>query len=257
MDVKELFDLGGKVAIVTGGTGIYGTPISEALAEAGALVIIASRNKGRCQEWAAELAGRGLQAQGEGYDQGDMDSIAALAERVNGEHGAVDILVNNSVGRSMAGYRDDLEAWSGSMEVNATGLFAISRAFLDPMMEAGKGNIINISSVQGVVAPDFRNYDNTGMTTPPDYQFHKHGVIGLTKYLAAWAGPRGVRVNAISPGGYSPDLEEPFISQYCRRVFLGRMGEYDDIKGVVVFLASEASRYVTGSNIMLDGGDCA
>ena len=143
------------------------------------------------------------------------------------------------------------------MEVNANGLFAISRAFLDPMMEGGKGNIINISSVQGVVAPDFRNYDNTEMTTPPDYQFHKHGVIGLTKYLAAWAGPSGVRVNAISPGGYSPDLKEPFISQYCRRVFLGRMGEYDDIKGVVVFLASEASRYITGSNILLDGGYCA
>ena len=95
------------------------------------------------------------------------------------------------------------------------------------------------------------------MTTPPDYQFHKHGVIGLTKYLAAWAGPSGVRVNAISPGGYSPDLTEPFISQYCRRVFLGRMGEYDDIKGVVVFLASEAARYITGENILLDGGYCA
>lgn len=257
MHVKELFDLGGKVAIVTGGTGIYGTPISEALAEAGALVIIASRSKSRCEEWAAKLVNRGLEAKGEDYDQGDMKSITAFRDRVMEEHGAVDILVNNSVGRSMSSYGDRLEAWSQSMEVNANGLFAISRAFLDPMMEKKRGNIINISSVQGVVAPDFRNYDGTEMTTPPDYQFHKHGVIGLTKYLAAWAGPSSVRVNAISPGGYSPDLTEPFISQYCRRVFLGRMGEYDDIKGVAVFLASEAARYITGENILLDGGYCA
>ena len=135
MHVKELFDLSGKVAIVTGGTGIYGTPISEALAEAGALVIIASRNKSRCEEWAAELVNRGLEAKGEGYDQGDMESITAFSDRVMEEHGAADILVNNSVGRSMSGYGDRLEAWSQSMEVNANGLFAISRAFLDPMME--------------------------------------------------------------------------------------------------------------------------
>ena len=141
------------------------------------------------------------------------------------------------------------------MEVNATGLFAISRAFLEPMMSAGYGSIVNIGSIQSIVAPDFGNYAGTSMTTPPDYHFHKHGMVGLTRYLAAWGGPRGVRVNAILPGGFQTDAhQEPFISQYCRRVFLGRMARHDDIKGAVVFLASDASAYITGQNLVVDGG---
>ena len=255
MHVNKLFDLSGRIAIVTGGTGLYGTPISEALAEAGALVIIASRNKSRCEEWAAQLVERGLNASGDGYDQGSEESILAFSERILNQHGTVDIMVNNSVGRFMGSYEDSLEDWRKSMEINATGLFAISRAFLYPMMKRRRGSMINIGSVQGMVAPDFSNYAGTEMTTPPDYQFHKHGLVGLTKYLAAWAGSSGVRVNAISPGGYNPEVaKEPFLSQYNRRVFLGRMAGYDDIKGVTVFLASEASSYITGQNIALDGG---
>ena len=155
----------------------------------------------------------------------------------------------------MRSFADTLEAWQRSMEVNATGLFAISRAFLEPMMEAGAGSIVNIGSIQSVVAPDFGNYAGTPMTTPPDYHFHKHGLIGLTRYLAALGGPRGVRVNAVSPGGFqTQDHKEPFISQYCRRVFLGRMARHDDIKGAIVFLASDASAYITGQNLVVDGG---
>jgi NAD(P)-dependent dehydrogenase (short-subunit alcohol dehydrogenase family) len=242
-------------ALVTGGAGIYGSPICEALAEAGAHVIIASRNRGQCQSRAEELLQRGLQASPEDYDQSREASILQLRDRVLQEFGSLDILVNNSVGRSMRSYEGALETWRQSMEVNATGVFAISRAFLDSMMKRRRGTIINIGSIQSVVAPDFSNYVDTDMTTPPDYHFHKHGLIGLTKYLAAWAGPRGIRVNAISPGGFrTKDHQEPFVSQYCRRVFLKRMAEHDDIKGVVVFLASDASRYLTGQNIILDGG---
>jgi NAD(P)-dependent dehydrogenase (short-subunit alcohol dehydrogenase family) len=255
MHIQELFDLRGRVAVVTGGYGLYGRPISEALAEAGAQVIIASRSLDRCEEWAAQLSARGLVAYGEQLDQGEDASILAFTQRVYDRWKYVDVLVNNSVGRSMESYGDSLQAWRDSMAVNANGLFAISRAFLGRMIERGKGSIINISSIQGVVAPDFHNYDGTGMATSPDYQFHKHGMIGLTKYLAAVGGPSGVRVNAISPGGLqTPDHREPFISQYCRRVFLGRMAEHDDIKGAVIFLSSEASRYVTGHNLLLDGG---
>ena len=255
MDVRQLFDLTGKMAIATGGTGIYGTPISEALAEAGAHVIIASRNKVRCEERAAQLEERGLAASAETYDQGSEKSILAFRDRVLERFGVVDVLVNNSVGRPMRKYTDPLETWRQSMEVNATGLFAISRAFLEPMMERGRGSVINIASIQGIVAPDFGNYAGTDMTTPPDYHFNKHGLVGLTKYLAAWAGPHGVRVNAISPGGFDTgDAKEPFLSQYCRRVFLGRMAGHDDIKGAAVFLASDASGYMTGQNIVVDGG---
>jgi len=255
MDIKTLFDLSGRVAIVTGGAGLYGAPISEALAEAGAHVVIASRNRERCDAWAGELVRRGLRASGESYDQGSEESILAFRDRVWSQFGAVDILVNNSVARTMRRYSDPLDAWRQSLEVNGAGLFAISRAFVDAMMERGRGSVINISSIQGVVAPDFSNYAGTDMTTPPDYQFHKHGLIGLTKYLAAWGGPRGVRCNAISPGGlFTPDMNPTFVSQYCRRVFLGRLADRDDIKGAVVFLASDASAYVTGQNIIVDGG---
>jgi len=255
LEVRKLFDLSGRVALVTGGYGIYGAPVSEALAEAGAHVVIASRSLDSCQTMADSLRGSGFDASAETYDQGNERSILALRDRLRNRFGAVPILVNNSVGRSMRGFGDSLDAWQQSMEVNATGLFAISRAFIEPMMDAGAGSIINIGSIQGVVAPDFRNYEGTSMTTPPDYHFHKHGMIGLTRYLAAWGGPRGVRVNAVSPGGFqTPDHKEPFVSQYCRRVFLGRMARHDDIKGAVVFLASDASAYITGQNLIVDGG---
>jgi NAD(P)-dependent dehydrogenase (short-subunit alcohol dehydrogenase family) len=255
MNVKDLFDLTGRIAVVTGGYGIYGAPISEALAEAGAHVVIASRSSARLNEFATALCDRGLTASAEEFDQSSEPSVQRLRDTLLARFGAIDILVNNSVGRSMRSYSDSLAAWEESMRVNATGLFAISRAFMDPMMVRGSGSIINMGSVQSVVAPDFSNYAGTNMTTPPDYHFHKHGLMGLTKYLAALGGPRSVRVNAISPGGFQTGSHsEPFISQYCRRVFLGRMAQHDDIKGAVVFLASEASAYVTGQNVIVDGG---
>ena len=176
MDVRKLMDLTGRVAVVTGGYGIYGAPISEALAEAGAHVVIASRSIEQCTKKAADLNARGLSARAEAYDQASESSILALRDRI----GRVDVLVNNSVGRSMRTFGDPLAAWEKSTDVNASGLFAISRAFLESMMSAGAGSMINIGSIQSVVAPDFGNYAGTEMTTPPDYHFHKHGMIGLT-----------------------------------------------------------------------------
>jgi NAD(P)-dependent dehydrogenase (short-subunit alcohol dehydrogenase family) len=255
VNVREAFDLSGTTALVTGGAGQYGVPISEALAEAGAHVIVASRDLDACERAASRLRETGLFASAEQYDQADAGSIEALRDRVCAQHGAIDVLVNNSVARPMRRYEDPLEAWNASMEVNATGLFAISRAFLQPMMDRGSGSLINIASVQSAVAPDFNNYEGTQMSTPPDYHFHKHGMIGLTRYLAAMAGPYGVRVNAISPGGFETSaLPASFRERYCRRVFLRRMAKHDDIKGAVVFLASRASGYITGQNLMIDGG---
>jgi NAD(P)-dependent dehydrogenase (short-subunit alcohol dehydrogenase family) len=251
----EMFKLTGATALVTGGAGIYGFPIAEALAEAGAHVVIASRHFESCEQAAASLRSAGHSASAEQYDQSDEASVLALRDRVQDRAGALDVLVNNSVARPMRRYEDPLSAWRDSMEVNATGLFATSRAFLAAMMDRGSGSVINIGSIQSVVAPSFGNYEGTSMSTPPDYHFHKHGLIGLTRYLAAWAGPRGVRVNAISPGGFeTPETNTAFKEKYCRRVFLGRMARHDDIKGAVVFLASSASAYITGQNLIIDGG---
>ena len=255
MNVRELFDLSGTTALVTGGAGMYGLPISEALAEAGAHVVIASRNAAACERIAETLRTAGYAASVEPYDQAGETSILALRDRLQSRFGAIDILVNNSVARPMRRYQDPLSAWRESMEVNATGIFAVSRAFLDLMMKRGSGSVINIGSIQSVAAPAFGNYEGTSMSTPPDYHFHKHGLIGLTRYLAALGGPNGVRVNAISPGGFeTPDMPASFRERYCRRVFLGRLARHDDIKGAVVFLASAASAYVTGQNLIVDGG---
>ena len=241
MQISKLFDLSGQVAVVTGGAGQFGTPIVEALAEAGALVVIASRSLERCTAAAT-------------FNQSDETSIEDLRDRVLGEQGRIDIVVNNAVGRPMRQLDDPLQAWRESMDVNATGFFAVSRAFLAPMRAAGRGSLIHIGSIQGVVAPAFENYVGTAMTTAPDYRFHKHGLVGLTKYLAAVAGPSGVRVNAISPGGFEADQPASFRERYGQRTFLERMARHDDIKGAVVFLASAASAYVTGQNLVVDGG---
>lgn len=255
MHIQELMDLKGRVAVVTGGYGIYGLPISEALAEAGAHVVIASRSFENCDRVARELRGRGLEASSAQYDQASEASILAMCDSVASKLGGIDVLVNNSVLRSMRRFEDPLESWRQSMEVNATGLFAIARACLEHLAASGRGAMINIGSIQGIKGPNFSNYEGSDMTTPPDYHFHKHGMVGLTKYLAAWAGPRGVRVNAISPGGFAmPDHPESFIANYCRHVYLRRMACHDDIKGAVVFLASDASAYVTGHNLVVDGG---
>jgi NAD(P)-dependent dehydrogenase (short-subunit alcohol dehydrogenase family) len=255
MHITKLFDLTGQVALVTGGYGIYGFPISEALAEAGAHVVIAARGESRCREAASTMEERGLQVSAETYDQADEDSILALRQRLAERFGSVDVLVNNAVSRPVHDHDASLARWRESMEVNATGLFAVCRAFLEPMMERGSGCAINIGSIQSVAAPRFALYDGTDMTTPPDYHFHKHGLIGLTKYLAAWAGPRNVRVNAVSPGGFDTgEAPESCRTRYNQHTLLGRMAGSDDIKGAVVFLASAAAAYVTGENIVVDGG---
>lgn len=258
MKTQELFDLSGTVALVTGGGGMFGTPVAEALAEAGAHVVIASRDLARCEDAAGRLSSLGLRASAETYDQASESSILKLRDRLTDRFGALDVLVNNAVARPMRRYEDPLDAWRQSMEINATGLFAISRIFLEPMMKRGQGSIICVGSIQSVSAPDFYNYEGTPMTTPPDYHFHKHGMIGLTRYLAALGGPRGVRVNAVCPGGFETEATIPsFRERYCRRVFLGRLAAHDDIKGAIVYLASRASAYVTGQSILVDGGYCA
>lgn len=254
-DAQSLFDLTGSTALVTGGAGVLGTWISRALGNAGAHVVIASRDLQSCVRTADELRRAGLSTSASEYDQSKEPSILTLRDRVIAAHGSVDILVNNAVSRPMKRFEDSIQAWRESMEVNAGGLFSLTRAFLEPMMARGRGSVINIGSIQSVAGPDFSNYEDSSMTTPPDYHFHKHGLIGLTKYLAAVAGPRGVRVNALCPGAFDNDrLGATFRNRYCRRVYLGRLARYEEIMGAVVFLASQASSYVTGQVLILDGG---
>jgi NAD(P)-dependent dehydrogenase (short-subunit alcohol dehydrogenase family) len=257
MAVLDTFSLKDKAALVTGGAGLYGRQILRAVAEAGAKTFVASRNVQGLEELAAKHRADGLDVTALQYDQGDEKSILALRDEVLARAGRCDVLVNNAVLRPMKkGYRDDASTFEQSMKVNATGLFIITRAFGDVMAEHGKGSIINIGSIQGMIGPDETIYCGTDISGwYPDYFFHKGGVINFTRFTASYYGSKGVRCNCVSPGGYQTEKHLPlFVKQYSERTFLGRMANDTDLMGVIVFLASDASVYITGTNIPADGG---
>lgn len=257
MTVIDTFSLQGKVAVVTGGAGLYGRQIVRAVAEAGAETYVASRNLEALEALAAEHRDQGLDVAALQYDQADEASILAVRGEVLRRAGQVDVLVNNSVSRPMKyGYESDASAFADSMDVNATGLFIVTRAFGDAMAEQGRGSIVNIGSIQGMIAPDPTIYRGTDMSGwAPDYFFHKGGVINFTRFIASYYGPKAVRCNCLSPGGLQTAAHpEAFVRQYSDRTFLGRLANDTDLMGAVVFLASDASVYITGANIPVDGG---
>lgn len=253
-NVHQLFDLRGRVAVVTGAAGLYGRQIAEALAEAGAHAMLASRNLAKLEQEAGGLRSRGLRADALEVDQSSEPSVLALLARVVELAGRVDILVNNAVLRPMSDWSSPAADFATSMEVNATGLFVITRAFGEHMAEHGGGSIINVGSIQGEVGPDFTLYEGLDWGIPPDYFFHKGGMMQLTRYAASRLGPRGVRVNCIVPGGFFNNQDPRFVERYRARTFLGRMANETDVKGAVVFLASDAAAYVTGAMLAVDGG---
>jgi NAD(P)-dependent dehydrogenase (short-subunit alcohol dehydrogenase family) len=257
MGILERFSLQGKVALLTGGAGLYGRQILSALAEAGASTYVAARHLEPLEELAAAHRRQGLDVHALQYDQGDEDSVLALRDALLKAAGRVDILVNNAVLRPMKkGYRDAASTFAESMQVNATGLFVITRALGDVMAEQGGGSIVNIGSIQGMIGPDPTIYRGTEMSGwYPDYFFHKGGTINFTRFIASYYGPRGVRCNCVSPGGFRTEAHpEAFVRQYSDRTFLGRLANPTDLMGIIVFLASAASEYITGANIPVDGG---
>jgi NAD(P)-dependent dehydrogenase (short-subunit alcohol dehydrogenase family) len=254
MSIIDRFRLDGKVAVVTGGAGLYGRQIVRALAEAGAKTITASRKVDELQKLCTALREEKLNVDAMPLDQSSEESISALLKRVLDTAGRVDVLVNNAVLRPARGWDATADQFAQSMQVNATGLFLMTRAFGEQMASQGGGSIVNVGSIQGMVGPDFPLYQDLKMDAPPDYFFHKGGLLQLTRYAAAKLGPRGVRVNAISPGGFLAGQDPRFTERYNARTFLGRMAGDDDLGGVIVFLASDASSYITGANIPVDGG---
>lgn len=257
----DIFSLKNKVVIVSGGTGYYGKPICEALCTAGATVIVASRDLARCELYAAELRTKGWHAYGKALDLSSEDSIRMMVAAVKQEFGRIDTLINNAVSRDGFKNLEEItkEEWQRAQEVNATGMMLITQAVVAIMKAQHAGNIINIGSIQGVVGPRFPVYGNTGMTSPVNYTYDKWGMVGFTKWIANYYGKFNIRANCISPGGYGPGVAESFgqnefVENYKRLTPLGRFAIDDDIKGPVVFLASEASAYVTGHNLLVDGG---
>ena len=255
--VRELFSLKDRVALVTGGAGRYGRQICQALAESGATVIVASRNYDTCAEFADELSSQGHNTDALPLNLLDEESVSTTAKRVQSRYGKLDILFNNAVMVKAEPLEQHLdEDWARAVGQNSTALYRACRMFGSTMASRGAGSIVNIASIYGVVSPDFRIYEgHTEMTNPPSYGFVKAGMIQLTRYLAVYFAPHGVRVNCISPGGlFSPSMPVPFVEKYAERTPMGRMAGVNDLKGAAVFLASDASAYVTGQNLTVDGG---
>jgi NAD(P)-dependent dehydrogenase (short-subunit alcohol dehydrogenase family) len=265
MHVLESFSLKGKVAIVTGGAGKYGKQVTLALAEAGADTFIASRNVEASGKVASEFRSQGLSVRALPLDQGEERSILALRDEVLRLGGRIDVLVNNALSQFRQGWHDDASLFEQSMHVNATGIFMITRAMGDVMAAQGGGSIINIASILGMVGPDPAIYQGIEYALPSaDYHFHKGGMITFTKYTAAYYGAKKVRCNCISPGGLQ-ESEKPagyktkgdwdaITNRWYRHTLLGRLANDTDLMGIVVLLASDASAYITGVNIPVDGG---
>lgn len=256
MNVKELLSLKKKIILVTGGAGLYGKTIVEGLAEADGTVITASRNLDAGQKVADELREKGLDVHAMRVDQADHKSVMALKHQIQNEFGLLDVFVNNAVARPMKGYDSPIEQFAESMRINATGMMDLLREMADLIAQKGGGSIINISSMMGMFGPDLSNYDGTNMgDQPPDYYFHNAGIINLTRYLTRMLADKNIRANCISPGGLFNDQPKQFLDNYCKKVPSGRrMANNDDIKGIVVLLASDASAYINGENILMDGG---
>ena len=258
---KELFSLENKVAIVTGGRGLYGASISTGLCEMGASVVIASRNGVKCDEFAKTLRDQGYDAVGMSLDLSSDESIKELVKNVLERYGKIDILVNNAVDRSnmtplSSATREKLQ---NSASTNLNGQILLSQAVLEHMIPREQGNIINISSMRGLDCPHFPFYPETWGDQPINYTTEKWAMVGMTKYMAGRYGKHHIRVNCIAPGGFSPGLadnpeKKAFIDTYIANCPLQCWANEDDIKGPVVFLASDASNYVTGATLVMDGG---
>lgn len=265
MDGK-LFSLEGKTAIVTGALGLIGRQHCQALARYGAGVIVADLDGESSAAFAATLDTPSL---GLTLDVTNADSITAARDRILDHFGHVDVLVNNAAindmfeNPTMAAEQSRFEnyplsMWQQSLDANVTGVFLCSQILGTPMAQQGNGSIINVASTYGMVAPDQSLYRTPDGRQPffksPAYPTTKGAVIAFTRFLAAYWGQAGVRVNTLSPGGVENNQQEYFVHNYSSRTMLGRMALPTDYQGALVFLASDASAYMTGANLVVDGG---
>lgn len=266
MLMNELFSLKGKVAIVTGALGLIGRNHCVALNDAGASVVVADTNEQKCIDFARNYL---QDSMGAYLDVTRKESVEEMKKAILRKFASIDILVNNAAINDM--FEDPkaateqskfenypLELWQKSLDVNLTGAFLCSQIIGSQMVKQSRGSIINIASTYGITAPDqsiYKDKDgNQAFFKPPAYSVTKGGIIMLTKYLAAYWGNAGVRVNTLSPGGVKNAQNDFFIENYSRKTPLGRMAEPSDYKGAIVFLASDASSYMTGANLVVDGG---
>lgn len=267
----ERFDLSRRVVILTGGAGFLGTEFAHTLAAAGAHVVVADINGQAAETLAAELArAHRVGALGFPTDVTQKESVAALVERTKNVFGRVDALVNNAAVdpkfdpahagehlQTFEGY--PLDAWWRSLDVDLTGAFLCAQAVAPVMRSQNRGVIINVASIYGLVGPDQRLYERDDpqvpkVTKPPSYSATKAALDGLTRYLAAYFAGTGIRANTLTLGGVMHGHDEQFVKRYAARVPMDRMMKLEEVGGPLLFLLSDASSYMTGANLVVDGG---
>ncbi|MGH9820189.1 MAG: glucose 1-dehydrogenase [Pyrinomonadaceae bacterium] len=250
--VKDLFDLAGKTAIVTGGSRGIGKEMAEGLAEAGANLMLCARRAELLEKTVAEFEGKGFNTVGRPCDVSKPEEVQAVVDAAIKQFGKIDILINNA-GVSWGAMPEDmpLEKWQHVLDINLTGCFLFAQAVSREMLKQNSGSIINIASIAGM-----RSSANGPFYA--GYVASKAGLIGLTRELAASWGRKGIRVNAIAPGFFHSRLADAVIDIYERKIqednAIPRIGAEGELKGVVVFLASDASSYITGQTVAVDGG---
>jgi len=269
--MDPLFDLTGRVAVITGGGGLLGPRHAAAIARQGGIPVLVDLRTEAAEACAREIAGRhGLPACALRADITDPEAVQGLLAEVLSRFGRIDILVNNAAnnpkveapGEQAWSQVDNfpLSQWNADIAVGLTGSFLCCQAMGSEMARRGKGTIVNVSSYLGIVAPEPRLYRRDGLpeseqpVKPISYTVVKSAIFGLTRYLAAYWGERGVRVNSLTPGGVFNGQDEEFVKKLSQRIPMGRMAEPDELEGAIAFLCSDASSYVTGANLVVDGG---
>lgn len=267
-NVFDKFNLKDRTAVVTGGAGLLGKEFCRTLAQAGALVVVADMNEAAAQQVADTLNREGMRACAVGVDVTNPESVRNMVSAALDASGRLDVLVNSAAkdpkfDKSHEGQHGNtfedypVEAFREALDVNLTGMFLCCQAASRPMVAQDHGAIINICSTYGLVGPDQRIYERPGQPQqykPVYYSVTKSGVLGMTRYLATYFAGKNVRANALTPGGIYNNHDDLFNNNYSARTVIGRMAHLDEMNGALLFLASDASSYMTGSNLVVDGG---
>ena len=261
MKVKKLFDLSDKTIVLTGAAGYLGKNYVDGLSQVGANVVLSDINYQGCKKIEKQMREKyDVDPLSIKLDLTDSKSIKCMISKITKKYSSTDVLINNAAYQGnkkirSAGFEKlELGTWNKAINVNLTGIFLLCQAVGKIMLKQKSGNIINISSTYGMVGADQRIYGKSGLNSPAFYAATKSGILNLTRYLASYWNRTGIRVNTLSPGGVENNQDKNFIKKYSEKTMIGRMARNDEYVGALIFLASDASSYMTGSNLVIDGG---